>query len=139
MLSAGGSALFMPKSDLDATDGLDAATLVAVVDTAPDAIVVVDAEYRIVVFNAAAGRMFGYRAKDVLQQPLWRLLPPSARSRHDRTLDLYGATGVTARHMASSQVMGRRADGHEFSVEASISRTQTAESIFFTAILRERP
>jgi PAS domain S-box-containing protein len=103
-----------------------------------DGIITVDSEQRIVLFNAAAEQMFGYRADQLMTQPLGRLIPERFRAAHTGHVRSFGETGVTNRQMgALGPISGVRADGTEFPVEASISQVEAAGQKLFTVILRD--
>ncbi len=114
------------------------ARLGAVVDSAMDAIITVNAEQRIVLFNRAAESVFGCPREDALGSNLDRFLPARFRAAHRAHLEQFGHTGVTSRRMGDITVLwGLRADGEEFPIEASISQTQVAGAKSFTVILRD--
>jgi len=109
-----------------------------VVETATDAIVTVDEQQRIVVFNPAAEHTFGYPKADVVGKPLDMLMPERLRTAHGRHVECFGATGVTSRRMGAQQVLvALRSDGSEFPIEASISQFVDGDQKLFTAILRD--
>ena len=114
------------------------ARVAALVDSAMDAIISVDADQRIVLFNPAAEQMFGHRASDMRGESLDRLIPGPFRDRHRRDVQNFGATGSTSRHMgALGAVRGLRADGTEFPIEASISQIRIGSEHLYTVILRD--
>ena len=99
------------------------ARLAGIVNSAMDAIITVDEEQRILLFNHAAELMFLCAAAEALGQTLDRFIPPHFRAVHMGHIRAFGQTGVTTRAMAGARdVSGLRADGEEFPVEASISR-----------------
>lgn len=103
-----------------------------------DAIITVDANQSIVLFNRAAGRIFGWPAKEVMGQPLTCLLPERFRGGHQQHIAQFASTGVTSRRMGDGTVVhGRRKDGTEFPLEASISQLKTDDGLLFTVILRD--
>ncbi|MEO0950431.1 MAG: PAS domain S-box protein, partial [Pseudomonadota bacterium] len=65
------------------------AALLAVLDSALDAIITMDARGRVLTYNPAAERMFGYTADEILGQPLQRLMTKHDAAHHDRYVDNY--------------------------------------------------
>ncbi|MDF1504003.1 PAS domain S-box protein [Roseisolibacter sp. H3M3-2] len=119
------------------------ARLAGIVDSAMDAVISVDAAQRVVVFNRAAESIFGVAADEAIGAPLERFLPERYRAAHGRHVETFGRTGATARSMGHpGAVTGRRADGTEFPVEATISHTAVRgadgrEERLYTVILRD--
>jgi len=114
------------------------AQLAGIIDSAMDAIITVDAEQRIVLFNRAAEQIFGCSAADALGQPLDRFIPPEVHQAHRQHIPAFGQTGVTRRSMHAPGVLEAvRADGTRFPIEASISQIMVDEERFYTAILRD--
>ena len=112
--------------------------LEGIVNSAMDAIITIDEERRIVLFNPAAEKMFGYSAEEVLGQPLSDLIPERFRARHDEHIWRFRETGVTNRRMgALGAISGRRASGEEFPIEASISQVTVGGECLSTVILRD--
>jgi PAS domain S-box-containing protein len=112
--------------------------LAGLVESAMDAIVSVDENLRIVLFNPAAERMFGLPAAAALGQTLDMLLPEDVRLKHAEHIHLFGQTGASCRHpMGPGWVRARRANGEIFPVEASISQISVAGHQMFTSILRD--
>lgn len=112
--------------------------LARLIDSALDAIVSTDAAQNITLFNRAAELMFGYRADEVIGQPLDRLIPSRLRTQHREHIARFGESEVIARTMKMPQGMsGLRANGEEFAVEVSISQIDVASKKIFTAILRD--
>ncbi len=111
------------------------ARLLAIAD---DAVIVADAEHRIVLFNQGAERVFGLTLNQALGQPLHMLLPEAHRVRHAEHLRSFGMAQRAARRMGErGDIHGRRADGSLFDAEASISHVELEGRTFFTAILRD--
>jgi PAS domain S-box-containing protein len=120
------------------SDGNASARLGALLDSAMDAIITIDESQRIVLYNRAAERIFGWPAAEVIGQPLPRLIPERFREAHAGHLRRFGATGTSSRRMGGSTVVyGLRADGEEFPLDASISQLDTPDGKLFTVILRD--
>jgi PAS domain S-box-containing protein len=114
------------------------ARLEAVVDSAMDAIITVDAGQRVVLFNRAAESIFRCRREDALGGTLDRFIPARFRGAHHGHIESFGHTGVTSRKMGDATTLwALRADGTEFPIEASISQAGTDAGRFFTVILRD--
>jgi PAS domain S-box-containing protein len=125
-------------SPTPAQDQGAAARLAGLLDSAMDAIISVDEAQRIILYNRAAEKIFGWPAAEILGQPLERLLPERFRDGHAKHVRRFGTTGVTSRRMSGSSVVyGLRASGEEFPVDASISQVDTPEGKLFTVILRD--
>lgn len=114
------------------------ATLAGILHLIPDAIVSIDAEQRIRIFNTGAEQVFGYLAEEVLGEPLDILLPERARASHRAHVERFIASQDTARWMAErGQISGRRRDGELFPAEATISRLGEGRSCTCTVVLRD--
>lgn len=112
--------------------------LEGIIDSAMDAIISVDQEQKVVVFNDAAERMFQCSSQDAMGQPLDKFMPAPFREAHRHHVQGFGRSGVTSRRMGQlGTVMGLRADGEEFPIEAAISHVTVQGNKFFTAILRD--
>ena len=109
-----------------------------ILESAMDSIITVDSQQRIVLFNAAAERMFRCAAGDALGQSIERFIPQRFRSAHTAHIKKFGETGVTNRAMGTlGEIWGVRQDGEEFQIEASISQIETGGKKMFTVILRD--
>jgi PAS domain S-box-containing protein len=118
--------------------GASQSRLAGIVDSAMDAIITADDEQRIILFNAAAEKMFRCGAAEALGQPLDRFIPARFRAKHADHVRAFGQTGITTRAMAGSRaVYGMRADGEEFPIEASISQLESVGQKFYTVIMRD--
>lgn len=114
------------------------ARLDAIVDSAMDGIITVDAAQNIVLFNRAAEQMFGVRRADAVGTALDRFIPQRFRGAHRAHVEKFGHTGVTSRRMGEQMTLwALRADGTEFPIDASISQAGEPGSRFFTVILRD--
>jgi PAS domain S-box-containing protein len=106
-------------------------------EAAPDAIIEVDREGRIVLLNAATEAIFGYRREDLLGQPVERLIPEGARGRHGAHRANYWANPVTRPMGFGMILLARRNDGTEFPVEISLSPVKIDDGFRVTAIIRD--
>ncbi len=109
-----------------------------VLETAADAVIVTDEDQRIQIFNQGAEQIFGYRAEEVMGQPLDMLLPARYADSHHEYMRSFAQAPESSRRMdVRGTVYGRRKDGTEFPSEVSISRLSENGKTTFTAILRD--
>jgi len=112
--------------------------LEGIIASAMDAIIAVDQEYRIVVFNTAAEKMFGLPSSDAIGSPINRFIPDRFRTAHTEHIRHFGETGMTKRAPGSLEGLSAlRANGDEFPIETSISELQTGNQKLFTVIIRD--
>jgi PAS domain S-box-containing protein len=115
-----------------------AARLAGLLDSAMDGIITVDDHQRIVMYNRAAERIFGWPQLQVMGQRLDMLLPQRFRQSHFGHMKRFGDTGVTSRRMGTDNLIyGQRRSGEEFPMDASISQIETPEGKLYTVILRD--
>jgi PAS domain S-box-containing protein len=120
---------------LDATQ----ARLGAIVDSAMDAVITVDEEQKIVLFNRAAEQLFRVQRDAMLGASLDRLIPARFRGAHRGHLGEFGRTGITSRRMGDVTTLWALRPGseEEFPIEASISQVVEDGRRYFTVILRD--
>ena len=112
--------------------------LAGIVGSAMDAIITIDENQRVVVFNAAAEKTFGLSANEAIGQPLERFIPQRFRTVHREHVRDFGRTNVTKRAMGRlNSLFGLRSSGEEFPIEASISQVEIRDKKLFTVILRD--
>jgi len=105
---------------------------------AVDAIITVDEQQRILHFNHGAEQLFGYPERDVVGEPLARLLPARYRDAHAHHVIDFGRGADVARRMGERRaIYGLKRDGTEFPAEASISRLELPGGRLFTVVLRD--
>jgi len=119
-------------------DSQAAAHLAGLLDSAMDGIITVDSQQRIIMYNRAAEKIFGWPQQQVMGEPMDMLLPPRYRTSHFAHVQRFGQTGVTSRRMGMDMVIyGQRRSGEEFPMDASISQLDTPEGKIYTVILRD--
>lgn len=124
--------------ELEAGAAAQQTRFAGIIASAMDAIITVDANQHIVLFNAAAESMFRCSAAESVGQALDRFIPERFQRSHREHIRAFGRTGVTNRRMGALEaISGRRADGEEFPIEASISQAEIAGEKFYTVILRD--
>ncbi|MFZ5522254.1 MAG: PAS domain-containing hybrid sensor histidine kinase/response regulator [Pseudomonadota bacterium] len=112
--------------------------LAGIVETAMDAIITIDTEQRIRVFNSAAARMLRIPAEQAIGQTLDRFIPEASRAAHRDHVRHFAQTGDTSRRMGHLQTLtGLRADGEPFPLEASIARFSHGGQTLMTVVLRD--
>jgi PAS domain S-box-containing protein len=114
------------------------ARLRGILDSAMDAIITVDANQRVVMFNTAAEQMFGWPQAEALGAPLSLLIPERFRKGHAEHVRGFGEGSIVSRRMGALRIVtGLRRNGEEFPIDASISQISEADGKFFTVILRD--
>ena len=114
------------------------ARFAGILDNANEAIISVDENQRITLFNQGAESIFGYTAQEILGQPFDLLLPSRFTDIHRQHIDDFGKAPEKARKMGGRlPVFGCRKDGTEFMAEVSISKLQLGDRQVLTAIVRD--
>ena len=109
----------------------------ALLESAPDAMVIVDAHGHITLANAQAERMFGYSREELIGQGIRMLIPEGVRERHRAHQRSY-LRDAKARPMGSDlELHGRRKNGTEFPVEISLSPLETDEGTLVSSAIRD--
>ena len=110
----------------------------SIVENAAEAIITIDPDQKIVLFNPAAEKMFGYNAAEIVGQLLTVLMPQQSRTIHEEEVNRFRTEAVTARTMDTRrEIAGLRKDGTGFPAEAGICKMELGGQIFFTAFLRD--
>lgn len=109
-----------------------------VVQISEDAIISVDEQQRITLFNPGAEKIFGYSASEITGQPLILLIPERYRKTHGRQVDDFKQAADVLRPMAErGMIYGLRKNGAEFPAEASISKFEAGGKKVLTVRLRD--
>jgi PAS domain S-box-containing protein len=108
-----------------------------ILESAPDAMVIADAQGRIVLVNAETERLFGYRRDELVGQPVEILLPERFRGGHPQHRQGYTAHPRTRSMDEGLDLRGLRKDATEFPAEISLSPLESAEGILVTATIRD--
>jgi len=112
--------------------------LEAIVSTAMNGIITIDANQIIVLFNPSAERIFGYSIDEAIGQHLDKLIPERFHNAHNSHVEDYGLSGNTARKKGLlDSLYGRRANGDEFPLEAFISHSEVGGQKFYTVIFQD--
>jgi len=112
--------------------------LSGIIASAMDAIITIDENEIITVFNAAAENMFLYEAKNIIGKKINLLIPARFHHSHSEHIRAFEQTHVTRRTMgALGAISGLRSNGEEFPIEASISQIEVSGRKLFTVILRD--
>ena len=107
-------------------------------EIAPDAIIAVDKDLSIQIFNYGAVEMFGYQDSEVLGMSLNMLIPDRFHSAHDQQISSFNESKETSRRMGMrGEITGLKKDGTEFPAEASISRLEQGDDILYTVMLHD--
>ena len=113
------------------------AMLSAILDTAADGIITIDARGIIQSFNRAAEAAFGYTAQEAIGQNVAMLMPPPLRDEHDGYIKRYLTTGAPRILGTSREVTGRCKDGTLFPIDLSVSEFHDGKGPRFTGIVRD--
>jgi two-component system, LuxR family, sensor kinase FixL len=109
----------------------------SILDTVPDAIVVIDAQAAIQSFSLAAERLFGYDSAEVIGRNVNILMPTPYREAHDGYIERYLRTGERRIIGIGRIVTGRRKDGETFPMELQVAEFTSAGGRYFTGFVRD--
>jgi len=113
------------------------AHLRSILETVPDAMVVIDEQGLIQSFSATAVRLFGYQAEEVVGANVKFLMPSPYREQHDGYIRRYHATGERRIIGTGRVVVGQRKDGSTFPMELSVGEMTSGGSRYYTGFVRD--
>jgi two-component system sensor kinase FixL len=113
------------------------AHLRSIIETIPDAMIVIDERGHILSFSAAAEQMFGYAESDLLGENVSALMPSPDRERHDLYLARYLATGAAKIIGIGRVTTARHRDGTTFPIDLHIGEALIGEARVFTGFIRD--
>jgi two-component system sensor kinase FixL len=130
------------RSRLVASANADAAHsreahLQSILDTVPEAMIVIDERGLVQLFSSAAERLFGYTAAEIVGQNVKLLMPSPYREEHDGYLDRYRRTGERRIIGIGRVVVGLRKDGSTFPMELAVGEMRSGTEHYFTGFIRD--
>jgi len=129
-----------PKTDPDPYDErvfAREAHLRSILETIPDAMIVIDEQGRILSFSAAAEKMFGFSESELIGENISTLMPSPDRERHDWYLERYLGTGERKIIGIGRVTTARRRDGATFPIDLHIGEARIGEDRVFTGFIRD--
>jgi two-component system sensor kinase FixL len=113
------------------------ALLAAIMETAVDAIIVIDAKGIVQLANPATQTMFGFDNADLIGQNISMLMPAPYQQQHDQYLKNYFESGIAKIIGIGRDVVGKRKNGQEFPMHLAVSEIRVADRLLFAGIIRD--
>ncbi len=139
-IAAAGERLKKARAEADATDlrrREREAHLQSILQTVPDAMIVIDERGGVQSFSAAAERLFGWTPQEVIGRNIRMLMPSPYREAHDSYLERYMTTGERRIIGTGRVVVGERKDGSTFPMELSVGEMESQTGRYFTGFVRD--
>ena len=113
------------------------ARLRSILETVPDAMIIIDERGRVESLSTTAERLFGYRAEEVVGRNVRMLMPTPHREQHDGYLKRYLTTGERRIIGIGRVVVGQRKDGTTFPMHLTVGELRSADKHYFTGFIRD--
>lgn len=113
------------------------AHLRTLLDIAVDGVILIDARGKVLMFNKACERLFGYRAEDVIGQNINMLMPWPYHEQHDRYLSNYLEGGEAQIIGIGREVVGRRSDGSTSPMDLAVGESRESGESIFVGLIRD--
>jgi len=127
------------RTDLEEELRISEAKASGILSISTDAVIRIDENQKITLFNRGAEDIFGYSRHEAIGAPLDILIPERLRAVHHAHVDTFIAGQQGARQMGdrSAPILGRRRTGHEFHADAAISKIEVGGKRIMTVVLRD--
>ncbi|MES2945825.1 MAG: PAS domain S-box protein, partial [Pseudomonadota bacterium] len=109
----------------------------SLLESSPDATIIVGRQGQIVLANARTEAVFGYERAELLGKPVEMLMSPHLHQQHTQLRENFMQRPHTREMGDNLMLMGRRRDGHEFPIEVSLSPLQTAQGLLVSCAIRD--
>ena len=106
-------------------------------ESAPDAMVIVNGHGHVALVNVQAERLFGYRRQEIVGQGISELIPKRFRAEHRQHMKAFMRDATTRPMGTNLELFGRHKDGSEFPIEISLSPLDTDEGLLVSAAIRD--
>ncbi|MBL1141173.1 MAG: diguanylate cyclase [Proteobacteria bacterium] len=133
MTNKSGDETLYSKADVSVDDGC----LIAILDAAVDAIIIIDEHGLIELFNQAAECIFQYSSDEIVGKNISMLMPEPYKSEHDSYLQRYKSTGKKKIIGIGREAVGLRKNGEIFPIELSVSETYVSGKVVYAGIVRD--